>query len=633
MRNLFADTSVRIRVAAAGLIPVVAFLCLAVADIRQAMQHRDEATRISKVRDVMPLVSRLVDALQRERGLSVLVMSVETVTTRGLLAAQLVEADRALDHLKTRIDELRTSDVGADALATLSKSLAVGAALADARRAVDHRQLTPPQVLASFNTMIGSLSSVMNGAVGSLSGANTMHHLLALIALIEAKDRAGLERAVGGLGFATPLFPVDAYQEFQRYRGEQEAYLKVAAELAGHDVRRSLLRIAESDETKRVEQYRKLAQQGLGSPQGGEVPAVQWFEVASARIALLTIAELRLEDALVADAREIVAAATTSMNTLLIAVLALLALVTAALIGVSRSITRPIVKLVADAIRLAGGDTSVKFGSIGRNDEIGMVARAIARFRDNVELQEKLKSEFIATVSHELRTPVTAIVGAIGLLAGGAGGHLPAPVSRLLAVANANCKRLVLLVNDILDVEKIESGGMSYDVKPTEIRELVEQAIEEARGIAIESGVTVKLEEDSACGMVMADSDRLIQVFTNLISNAVKFSAPGSEVAVMIIEHQGSIEISVRDHGPGIPEAYKYMIFEKFVQVDASDRRTKGGAGLGLSIARQITVALGGKIHFEAAPGGGTRFLVALPKLPQGARGAPAMPALDSRVA
>jgi hypothetical protein len=273
LRSLFADTSVRIRVAAAGLIPVVAFLCLAVADIRQAMERRDEATRISKVRDVMPLVSRLVDALQRERGLSVLTMSVESVTARGLLAAQLTEADRALDELKTKVGKLKAVDVGADALAALRNALVVEAPLAAARRAVEERRLTPPQAMASFNAMIGSLSGVMYGVVGSLSGANTMRHLLALIALIEAKDRAGLERAVGGLGFSTPRFPADVYQEFQRHRGEQEAYLKVATELAGNDVRPSLSRIAESDEAMRVERYRALALQALTSPQGGEATA------------------------------------------------------------------------------------------------------------------------------------------------------------------------------------------------------------------------------------------------------------------------------------------------------------------------------------------------------------------------
>ena len=227
--------------------------------------------------------------------------------------------------------------------------------------------------------------------------------------------------------------------------------------------------------------------------------------------------------------------------------------------------------------------------------------------------QEQLKNEFIATVSHELRTPLTAIMGSVGFLAGGAGGTLPDSVMRLLTIAHGNCKRLVRIVNDILDIEKIESGKMAYDQKPTEVRALVEQAIEANQRVAEDFGVTVRLDEAAARGVVIADPDRLTQVMTNLLSNAIKFSARNTEVFVAIENGGEAIRISVRDHGPGIPDAYKDRIFDKFVQVDATDRREKGGTGLGLSIAKQIVTQLGGVVGFDAAPGGGTIFTVVLP--------------------
>lgn len=228
--------------------------------------------------------------------------------------------------------------------------------------------------------------------------------------------------------------------------------------------------------------------------------------------------------------------------------------------------------------------------------------------------QEQMKNEFIATVSHELRTPLTAIMGSVGFLAGGAGGVLPAPVMRLLTIAHGNCRRLVRIVNDILDIERIESGKMAYDQKPTEVRALVEQTIEANQGVADGYGVTVRLDEAAAQGVVLADPDRLIQVITNLLSNAIKFSPRDTEVVVTIESGGNAVRMSVRDHGPGIPSEYRDRIFDKFVQVDATDRREKGGTGLGLSIAKQIVTRLGGEIGFEAAPGGGTIFSVVLPE-------------------
>jgi len=226
---------------------------------------------------------------------------------------------------------------------------------------------------------------------------------------------------------------------------------------------------------------------------------------------------------------------------------------------------------------------------------------------------DRLKDEFVATVSHELRTPLTSIAGSLGLLLGGAAGKLPDSVSRFLSIAHNNCTRLVRLINDILDIEKIESGSVVFSFKRIELRQLAEHVAEANRGYADGFGVRVRLEQPPEAGKVLADPDRLAQVITNLISNAVKFSPRDGEVTVAITHPDARMRVTVRDHGPGIPPEFKPRIFEKFAQADATDARQKGGTGLGLSIARKIVTRLGGTIGFKDADGGGTEFFVELP--------------------
>lgn len=236
------------------------------------------------------------------------------------------------------------------------------------------------------------------------------------------------------------------------------------------------------------------------------------------------------------------------------------------------------------------------------------------RYASERKRLERLKDEFVATVSHELRTPLTSITGSLGLLMGSAAGVLPAPAARLLKIAHTNCQRLVRLVNDILDIEKLESGQVVFDLRKVEVRALIEQAVDANRGFAETHNVRLRIEgATSAVANVRADTDRLAQVVTNLLSNAVKFSSSGSEVVIDIEKGIDLVRINVRDHGPGISEAFKLHIFERFAQADASNIRRKGGTGLGLSIVKQIVERLGGKVGFADAPGGGTTFYIELP--------------------
>jgi signal transduction histidine kinase len=226
---------------------------------------------------------------------------------------------------------------------------------------------------------------------------------------------------------------------------------------------------------------------------------------------------------------------------------------------------------------------------------------------------ERLKDEFVATVSHELRTPLTSIAGALSLLVGNAAGTLPVSAARLVGIAHTNSQRLVRLVNSILDIEKLESGKVVFVLKRIRVRSLIEQSIEANRAFAESYGVRLRLDDASVAADIRGDHDWLVQVITNLLSNAIKFSPAGEEVVIAIEKRSGTIRISVRDHGQGIPDDFKSRIFEKFAQADYSDARTKGGTGLGLSIVKQLVTLLGGTVQFDDAPGGGAVFRVDLP--------------------
>ena len=228
---------------------------------------------------------------------------------------------------------------------------------------------------------------------------------------------------------------------------------------------------------------------------------------------------------------------------------------------------------------------------------------------------ERLKNEFVSIVSHELRTPLTALVGSLGLVRSGTLGRLPDKVQDLIEISQASAQRLVALVNDILDIEKIEAGSMEFDFAPTEAVALVRQAIAETEPFGAKYDVALRLEERLGQVSVRADADRLTQVLTNLISNAVKFSPQGETVIVRLTREGEDIRFAVRDHGPGIPAHMHRRIFEKFTQVDSSESRSKAGTGLGLTICKDIIEAHGGRIRVESEPGMGATFSFALPEV------------------
>jgi PAS domain S-box-containing protein len=229
---------------------------------------------------------------------------------------------------------------------------------------------------------------------------------------------------------------------------------------------------------------------------------------------------------------------------------------------------------------------------------------------------DRLKNEFVSTVSHELRTPLTSIRGALGLLSGGAAGAFPEKAAEMINIAYRNTDRLSRLINDILDIEKIESGKMQLNIKSHRLPPMLVQAIEANAGYAAQYGVEFVLRDDAPDVSINVDSDRLQQVLSNLLSNAAKFSPAGSRIDLWASRTGDTLRIGVTDRGSGIPDEFRDKIFQKFSQADASDTRQKGGTGLGLSISQAIVERMRGEIGFESGMGAGTTFWVDLPCRP-----------------
>jgi PAS domain S-box-containing protein len=228
---------------------------------------------------------------------------------------------------------------------------------------------------------------------------------------------------------------------------------------------------------------------------------------------------------------------------------------------------------------------------------------------------DRMKSEFVSTVSHELRTPLTSIKGALGLLESGVIEELSEKSHGLVSVAHKNAERLINLVNDILDFEKLRSDTITFDLKRLDISKLLEEAVIINQGFAEQHEVTFSSVDLTPGLTVLGDDDRLIQVVSNLLSNAAKFSPTGTNVEISAGRRGHRVRISVSDCGPGIPKEFRDHIFDRFTQADASDTRQKGGTGLGLSIAKAIIEKHGGTIGFESKHGVGTTFYFDLPEL------------------
>lgn len=262
------------------------------------------------------------------------------------------------------------------------------------------------------------------------------------------------------------------------------------------------------------------------------------------------------------------------------------------------------------AVRLFANTTT------GLLDERGTLVGRISVNRDVTEQREidRMKSEFISVVSHELRTPLTSIMGSLGLIKSGAMGEVNEDVAGMINIAHSNSDRLIRLINDILDLEKIEAGKMDFNLEQLDATALLSQAETDNQGYAEKNDVTLKVSRQMRDVSVYADKDKIAQVFANLLSNAIKFSPAGGTVELGAYRHGQTIRFFVTDHGPGIPDKFRERIFGKFSQADSSATRAKGGTGLGLSICKMIVERLQGTIGFNSVVDEGSTFFFDLPE-------------------
>ncbi|MCH4903604.1 response regulator [Cylindrospermopsis raciborskii CHAB3438] len=261
-------------------------------------------------------------------------------------------------------------------------------------------------------------------------------------------------------------------------------------------------------------------------------------------------------------------------------------------------------------------EASISKLDLGRESVYTVILRDITE-RKQVE---KMKDEFVSVVSHELRTPLTSIHGSLGMLTSGLLSTTSEQGKRLLEIATDSTERLVRLINDILDIERIESGKVKMERENCDLRDLINSAINIMQPLADKAGVSLSIHNSNSSSNISsiqlwADPDRIIQTLTNLFSNAIKFSEPGSTVYLMTELQKDQVLVTVQDTGRGIPEDKLESIFERFQQVDSSDSRNHDGTGLGLAICKSIVQQHGGKIWVESVLGEGSSFYFTLPIL------------------
>jgi PAS domain S-box-containing protein len=227
---------------------------------------------------------------------------------------------------------------------------------------------------------------------------------------------------------------------------------------------------------------------------------------------------------------------------------------------------------------------------------------------------DRLRTEFVSMVSHELRTPLTAISASLGLLHSGALGELAGQTAAMVRIAHRNSGRLERIINDILDIGTLEAGKMAMQIIDVPLAESIQHSLEASAGHAELCDVRYVLDCGSVTARVKADPNRLVQVITNLLSNAAKFSPAGANVLIRVLPGPRTVRIEVEDSGPGIPEAFQSRIFEKFAQAQPAAKRRFEGAGLGLSISRKLIEAMSGLIGFTTIVNQGTIFYLELPR-------------------
>lgn len=251
---------------------------------------------------------------------------------------------------------------------------------------------------------------------------------------------------------------------------------------------------------------------------------------------------------------------------------------------------------------------------IDRVRELKMLYQELQKRVQELTDANRAKDEFLSIVSHELRTPLTSLTGFLSVLLEEEAGPISEPQRKFLGIAKASASRLNLIISDLLDVSRIESGRLNLEMDECSLFEILATSVEGLMSSAVNKGIKLELNAESNLPVVWGDSSRLQQVVDNLISNAIKFTEKGGQIEVLGIEKGDFLQVSVRDTGPGLSSEEQEKVFDMFYQADASTRRSAGGAGLGLAIARGIVVMHGGQISVQSEKGKGATFSFVVPR-------------------
>ncbi len=272
----------------------------------------------------------------------------------------------------------------------------------------------------------------------------------------------------------------------------------------------------------------------------------------------------------------------------------------------SRSVTKRLLVVRENTERLASRQKLVP--AVGGTDEIAELDSAFHKAASRLEELEDFKKQLIGIVSHELKTPLSSMQVNLALMSHGATGELPEKAKRKVALLESNTNRLIRLINDLLDIEKMEAGKFELELKDCSLSEIIKVSLDAVSEFASKQEVTISFDETEL--LVHADNDRIVQVLINFLSNAIKYSEPKSDVRVCVNEltAENLVEVSVIDKGRGIPVEFVGKVFDRFQQVEKSDEKAKGGTGLGLAIAKAIIEEHGGKIGVSSALGEGSTF-------------------------
>lgn len=276
---------------------------------------------------------------------------------------------------------------------------------------------------------------------------------------------------------------------------------------------------------------------------------------------------------------------------------------------VNRSITRRVMDLNENTKRLSRGEPLVP--PVGGGDEVQELDETFREMAAALAESNRIKQEFLEMISHDVRTPLTSVASSLQLIEIGKN---PDKLPTYIAIANKNIDQVIVLLNELLDIHRLESNKLDLVMVETGAAEVLLDAIETITPAAEKAGISITAAENPVS--IKCDPDRLGQVFINLLSNALKYSPAGSEIVTSIDSSGDGVKISIRDHGKGVPDEFKLRIFDRFQQVQKSDEVVHGGRGLGLAICKAIVEKHDGKIGVDDAEGGGSTFWVWLPRTP-----------------